>query len=127
MPLIYLIQWALKVSILKASDVRLVFRATFCRTLSPRSRRTLDRKKITELLLVAGKPVIFFCIYLTNICLSSVLNSQSPGGYPGGRNGVSQLAAGFLASVLDQEAMGFDSIVLGNIWPLQASISPLMK
>lgn len=76
MPLIYLIQWVLKVSILKASDVRLVFCATFCRTLSPRSRRTLDRKKITELLLVAGKPVIFFCIYLTNICLSSVLNSS---------------------------------------------------
>lgn len=87
MPLIYIIQWVFQVSILKTSGARPVFCATFCGTLSPRSCRTLDHKKITELLLVAGKPVIIFCISLTNLCLSSVLNSskvtqEAEGGSP---------------------------------------------
>lgn len=56
--------------------MRLIFCATFCGTLSSRSHRTLDHKEITELLLVTGKPVIFFCIYFTNLCLSPVPNSS---------------------------------------------------
>lgn len=49
-PLISLVHWVFKVSILRTSDVTLIFCATFCGTLSPKSQRTLGRKKTTELL-----------------------------------------------------------------------------